>query len=183
MLSFKHYIKGYVRFLSHGDSMRISLLAQEAAGRNPRLREPLFCYAFVYDRMELLLKHTKPVNEKLYAEYQRLYETAEGDHEAFMRMAEGQPAAIPYEYTKVYVSYRAAVNKKTRDTELKSKLRAYVCSFLEKHPEVTCHRIAKELDLVPGNVSTYLHKGDLSKVSVATARRIFDFVLAWEREH
>lgn len=39
--------------------------------------------------------------------------------------------------------------------------------------EATCYRICKKLKLNQGNVYAYLHGGDDTKVSRATARRIY----------
>ena len=79
------------------------------------------------------------------------------------------------EYFKVYASYAAERATAERENRLKILMRDRAVE-LKEEKHISGYKIYKTLGLNPGNANAYLKHGDASKVSLATARRILDFV-------
>ena len=69
-LTFKGFLKSYVRSLSQAETNSLYKLVKEAADENPRLREPLLLYAKFTDSTDVLLRAAKKT--ELYSEYKNL---------------------------------------------------------------------------------------------------------------
>ena len=68
-LTFEGILKQYVAELSGIQTASVHKLA-DCLSENPRLKEPLFLYAWAYDKVALLLHYT--ANSTVVAEYERL---------------------------------------------------------------------------------------------------------------
>ena len=81
----------------------------------------------------------------------------------------------PTRYKKVldaYYGYKFSINA---DRRIIALMRDKILAALTAS-KTTIYSICKALDLNKGNVYAYLHKGDASKVSKQTARRIMAYV-------
>ncbi|MEE0706418.1 MAG: helix-turn-helix transcriptional regulator [Adlercreutzia sp.] len=88
-----------------------------------------------------------------------------------------QSGAAPERYRKVWLAYwakrEAVVNDRRVVALMGEKLRV-----LMEAKGLTTYRLCKDLGLNKGNIYAFLHKGDASKVSRRTARRILSYVEA-----
>ena len=82
----------------------------------------------------------------------------------------------PQRYSKVLQAYRARKNSAEPKRRISALMRIRTLEELEKHG-ITRYRLCKDLHLNAGNVYAYLSKGDTSKVSLATARRIMEYAM------
>lgn len=80
----------------------------------------------------------------------------------------------PERYKKVWNAYQAKKNEPARTRRINALMRDKTCETM-RQKGLTTYRICKDLDLNLGNVYAYLGKGDVSKVSCDTARRIMEY--------
>lgn len=182
MATFCYYLKAYIRELAYSDTMSLKALAEEAANRNARLREPLFCYAAATGQLQRLLKITTGLYAKLHEEYAGISAACGGDYSRLYEMLKNEDARLPNEYLKVYRSYRWSLNKPEFKRQMKDKYRMFVLMVQKSLPELTNYRIYTGLGLNPGNINAYLKHGDLSKVSAETAEKIFDYADSFAKQ-
>ena len=172
--SFKWFLKKNVKELSYCGSSGVVRLAREAADGNPRLRAPLFLYACFYGAERELVTASSS-NEALFAEYSRLSDLFGGDTQKLLDALKSGDGPMDAEYFKVYASYAAERATPERENRLKILMRDRAVE-LKEEKRISGYKIYKTLGLNPGNANAYLKHGDASKVSLATARRILDFV-------
>lgn len=170
-LSFAGFLKGYVRSLSLADTNNLFKLAKEAAERNPRLREPLFLYAFFTDKTDLLLRAS--CKYQFYDEFKRLMERYEKD--SLENALRSDSAALPEGYKKVWRSYHNKRNRVYNDNHTKELMRIKALK-LQTTKGVTNYRLYADLGLNPGNMNAWLKYGDPNKVSLDTARRTVSYL-------
>lgn len=169
-LTLNGFLTGYVRSLSKTNTTSVRRLAQEAATDNPRLREPLFLYATLTGKEELLRSAAQdhgllPFYEPMMAEYDRRgLETA---------MQNGAP--LPDGYEKVRRSYLSRKNRQISDNDTKELMRKKI-HRLQKQYGVSNYRIYTDLSYNPGNLNAWLKHGASEKVSLDTARKILKYM-------
>ena len=170
-LTFVGFLRRYVRDLSMSGTNSISKLTAEAAGDNPRLREPLLLYALFSGKETTLLRSAEGTAlEKQYCSVLDRYNKEQMLH-AFLT---GDPE-LPSAYHKVWRSYLAQKNRKDTDAQTKELMRQRILA-MQADKGVSNYRIYKELNLNPGNINDWLKNGAGEKVSLTTARRAFEYV-------
>ena len=169
-LTFKGYLTKYMQSLSLHDSKGVYALAREAANENPRLREPLFLYALFTDKSDVLMRASK--GTKMYGEYRQMMVLLTA-HEA-ERLLETMNETLPSSYTKVYRSYLSVRDRVKNDAHTKMLMHKRTVDLLQEKL-ITSYRVYKDLSLNPGNVNAYLKHGDVSKLSLDTARRVLKY--------
>ena len=170
-LTFKGFLKSYVRSLSEAETNSLYKLVKEAADKNPRLREPLFLYAKFTDSTDVLLRASKKTG--LYSEYKNLADRY--DKAGFEEALQNAASPLPEEYKKVWKSYLSKKNRVQSDNHTKELMRAKVVK-LQKAKGVSNYRLYADLNLNPGNFNAWLKYGDPGKVSLDTARRAVKYL-------
>lgn len=170
-LTFAGYLKSYVRSLSTTETNSLYKLAEEAADKNPRLREPLLLYAVFTDKTEVLLGAAKV--PALYSDYNNL--TNRYDKAGFEAALQEASSPLPEEYKKVWRSYLSKKNRLQNDNHTKDLMRNKVVK-LQKAKGVSNYRLYADLGLNPGNFNAWLKYGDPNKVSLDTARRTVKYL-------
>ena len=170
-LTFTGFLKTYVRSLSMSDTNSIYELAQEAAGKNPRLREPLLLYAVFSDKTDVLLRATKAY--ELYSEYNEL--TSRYDKAGFEAALQDDSSPLSAEYRKVWRTFISNKNRHQSDNNTKELMRTKVVK-LQNIKGVSNYRLYADLRLNPGNFNSWLKYGDPNKVSLNTARRALQYL-------
>lgn len=170
-LTFKGFLTQYVRRLSRQDTNSLYRLAAEAAGDNPRLREPLLLYALFAGKQGVLLMAAK--DETLRGHYAGLVSRYSAEEMAVL-LEQGSPL-LGEEYHKVWRSYLSRKNRVQADNHTKALMRKKVKRLQEKNG-VTNYRIYTDLNLNPGNLNAWLKHGNGEKVSLDTARLTLRYV-------
>ncbi|MDE8701940.1 helix-turn-helix transcriptional regulator [Adlercreutzia equolifaciens] len=171
-LTFKGFLRAYCRELSGLSTDNLRKLLQAVLDDAPAASEVVMAFAAAQGKEGYLAELAR--NTRLEAEYARAAREIEGAGgiEPYV-----QSEAAPERYRKVWLAYRAkreaVVNDRRVVALMGEKLRV-----LMEEKNVTVYRLCKELGLNKGNVYAFLHKGDASKVSRRTARRILNYVEA-----
>ena len=173
-LTFKGYLRQYVRALSYAKTNGLYRLAHEAATNNPRLREPLLLYALFWNKAEVLLKATK--DRKLYLEYTH-YLTTYDVYSMEKALINGD-SSLPERLTRVYQSYLVARKKVQNENHTKLLMRNRILK-LQKEKNVSTYRLFKDLNLNHGNITAFLKHGDCSKLSLDKARSTLSYLEAF----
>ena len=85
--------------------------------------------------------------------------------------------STPQRFRKVLFAYDAKKRAVLADRRVISLMREKTLSALESSG-VTTYRLCSDLGLNRGNVYAYLNRGDATKVSRATARRIMEYAVS-----
>lgn len=170
-LTFKGFLKSYVRSLSKAKTNSLYKLAKEAADENPRLREPLLLYAKFTDSTDVLLRAAQKT--ELYSEYKNLANRY--DKAGFEAALQNASSPLPDEYKKVWKSYLSKKHQLQNDNHTKDLMRNKVVQ-LQKAKGVSNYRLYSDLRLNPGNFNAWLKYGDPNKVSLDTARRTVKYL-------
>jgi hypothetical protein len=170
-LTFAGFLSRYVRELSLSGTNAISILAREAAEKNYRLREPLILFALFTDRIPLLRKSIR--NDKLKRHAESILDRY--DRERMLQALKEEDPELPPEYRKVWRSYLVRKNRKKAEAHTKELARQHILA-LQKEKGVSNYRIYKTLGLNPGNINDWLKNGTGEKVSLAVARKAFEFM-------
>jgi hypothetical protein len=164
-LTFKGFLKQYVQELSGQSTLNVFRLAEAAEQENPRLREPLTLYALFHNKTHVLRRGAKGNwldHEVLLLKPEKVMELLEHDSEA-----------LPANYRKIYRSYCSVAGKKQSDDHTKELLRRRTRQLQTEH-RISNYRLYRDLELNAGNINAYLKHGDAGKVSLETARRLFE---------
>lgn len=167
-LTFKGFLGAYCRELTGLGTTSLRRLCEAAAENAPRAAEPLFLLAVEEGRLPLLLKASKGTwMEGCYAHAARLLEG--GDSlDSFL-----SDPATPERFRRVREAYEAKRNAIEADRRMAGLMRDRAVAAMGERG-LTAYRIAKDLGLNLGNTYAYLGKGDATKVSLGTARRIME---------
>ncbi len=170
-LTFSGFLSRYVRQLSGTDTTSLQKLTVVASEEMPRLAEPLLLYALYTEKQALLLQTAKDTS--LYPEYHLLLN-------AYTRetMTEGLVSGSPLladGYHKVWRTYLSLRDRNKADDHTKELMRQKILR-LQTSSGITSYRIYTDLKLNPGNVNAWLKHGDARKVSLATARKILQYL-------
>ena len=191
-MEFKNFCKSYIKSLSYADpsTLDIQKLGYEAATHTPRLREPVFCYAYAEGRISRLLDAVKDYDIRLYQEYEVIYTETEQSYNNFFielvkvyesgyftsDMSYNGPRWLPKEYAKVYHAWKVYTNRKEDLQKSKNDIRAFFIRHNIVYPKLTAYKIIKDLNLDFRNTYAFL-KGDNSKISLSVAHRIFYYIV------
>jgi hypothetical protein len=146
-------------------------LVKETAETNPRLKEPLLLYAIFSGKTEVLLQAAR--ESKLYNEYRDLL--ALFNEKNIENALSGGDSRLPEGFRKVYKSYLSVRDRLASENHTKALMRNRIVK-LQIENRVSNYRIYTDLRLNSGNVNAYLKHGDISKVSLTTARRALEYL-------
>lgn len=169
--SFKGFLSSYVRELSGINTLSLYRLTHDAVTTNPRLREPLFLYALMSDKMNVLLQATK--DEGLHDEYSQM--ALKYNKASLVYALEMDSPQLREEYKKAYRSYTFAANRFKNEAHTKMLMQKKI-SKLQKNKGITTYRLHKDLGINLGNLNAYLKHNNVKKVSLKTARRVLSYL-------
>ena len=170
-LSFPGFTKRYVASLSQAGTTAIYPLTREAASENPRLREPLLLYALSNGQEKVLMAAAK--NTPLAEAYGSLLQKY--DYASMLSSLREQDPTLPQEYRKVWSSYLSVSGKGDRDRRVKALLREKIMQA-KQEKGVSTYRICQDIGLNNSNINSWLKNGSDDKVSLDTARRVYDYL-------
>ena len=170
-LTFAGFMKKYVAELWAWHTTAIYKLVREAVTQNARLKEPLYLYAASNDCLKTLLAASKKT--VLYEEYLTLYNAF--TYPELLQELKKETGELAEEYQKVWRSFCSVKGKSKRDERVKT-LMAEKIKQAQQDRKVSTYRICKDLGLNNANVNHWLKNGCNSKVSMDTARRVFQYV-------
>ena len=169
-LTFKGFLAEYVMSLAEVERGSIRVLAREAGG-NARLRAPLYLYAAVTGRGEMLFREARgTVLFDEYAEISRKF-----DVDGLLAALKEQSAEVPEEYLKVWRSYESVRDAHLRDDRMKALICEKVLQ-LQAEKSLSTYRICKDLRLDNANVNAWLKNNACGKVSLATAKSVLRYM-------
>jgi len=170
-LTFKGFLKRYLKILSGHNGINLRLLLVHAESTNVRLREPLFLYMMAVGKKQQFLEFA--YGKEVFSE---LINVANAyDWQSLNHALESNDANLPIQLQKVHDSYR--VKRDWKEGENHSKFLMWNrITALKKEKGISNYRIYKDLELNPGNINAYLKHGDPSKLSLATARRTLEYL-------
>ena len=188
--NFRSFCTTYVKALCVTSTLDIAKLGIEAV-TSPRLREPLFCYAYAIGRTGRLMRTVRVLDIKLYEEYSEII-TQSGSFENFLAelaqvynrgyftkdISYNGPVWLPKEYVKVYMAWKAHCNARNNTIRQKKEMREYVLSNMKKYPELTPSKIAVAVGLDKRNLYAFIN-GNNNKLSVESADAVFDYVVSY----
>ena len=169
-LTFKGFLKLYVKELSRGNTVNIQALVSEVETGNHRLCAPLVLYAVSADKKAAMLRSLG--QSPASGEMREMLNTFKGEGAEQRLDAED----LSSEYRKVFEAYKIAKQAPERDMELKKAMREKVLQMMASS-RCTKYRIYTDLKLNPGNVNSWLKNGDGTKVSYKSAKLIMDYVM------
>ena len=169
-LTFKGFLHSYCQELAGVRTSSIKKLCAAATDAAPRTAEPLFLYAMEEGRLALLLKYS--TGTWMHDDYRSLARLA-GPYETDARRF-AEECALPERYAAVLSAFRAHAGSVEADRRVIGLMRGKTIEALAASG-TTAYRLCKDLGLNMGNVYAYLNKGDVTKVSRDTARRILAY--------
>ena len=170
-LTFRGFLSQYARALSYAKTNGIYKLAAEASSNNPRLREPLFLYALLSGKENVLLKATK--DAELKREYKALLVLY--DKTSMYQALQNNEAELPERYLRVYRSYVSVANNAQNENHLKLLMREYIVQ-LQREKGISTYRIYTDLKINHGNMNAYIKHGNCANVGLETVRRIIAYL-------
>lgn len=171
-LTFKGFLKLYCRELSGGQSLSYRKLVVLASTDAPRVAEPMWLLAWLDGKAEYLLGLS--CGTWMEAEYARLAGDYGCEADAIALLEEGE---LPNRYQNVWRAFCAKRDAAMAGRRAIALMRSKTLQALDQRGE-SCYSLCKHLGLNRGNVYAYLHGGDDSKVSRATARRIYEYAMS-----
>ena len=171
-LTFKGFLSEYVMSLADAERCSIRALAREAVG-NVRLRAPLYLYAAVTGRTDMLPREVRgTVFFGEYAELSRKFNT-----DGLLAALKDQSAELPEEYLKVWRSYESVRDAHLRDDRMKALICQKVLR-LQAEKSISTYRVCKDLRLDNANINAWLRNNACGKVSLATAKSVLRYMEA-----
>lgn len=164
-ITYKGFLRLYCRELTGLSTDSLRKLCSAANDYAPHAAEAVFLFALEQGKVEHLLAVSRGTwMEQLYGEAAARASLL-GGAEAFL-----QDEGTPERFRKVRSAYEANRTKINSDRRVIGLMREKTLSAIEGGG-LTVYGICKDLNLNQGNVYAYL-KGDLTKVSRVTARRL-----------
>ena len=174
-LTFKGFLKQYCQELAGEETTSLKRLAERAASDVPRVAEPLLLFAAKQDKIDYL----KRLSAGTWLEVEFDSASAEIPKDGGSLEDALERGDLPPRYEQVWHAYIARRHAVDADRRVIGLMREIINDAMARSG-ATCYRVSKELGLNQGNVYAYLHGGDNSKVSRATARRIYRHVVEGE---
>ena len=164
-LTFKGFLKEYVRDLSHQNTNSIYKLVHETVEQNPRLYEPLFLYASFSNKKDEFFNAAKRTEN---FNFERLPD---------VKISEGfnQFDALPQEYAKVYNTFLYRKNKVKNDAHTKQLMHTRI-KQLQKERGISNYKIYTQLSLNPGNFNAFMKHGDANKISLELLKSVIEYL-------
>lgn len=171
-LTFAGFLCQYVRELSGADTFHMRRLLA-CCDDNPRLREPLYLYAMVSGKLEVLqraLPRQESTSYFIFHEWLAVY----SDLETVLARLQSADEALPERFVRVWKSYVAVRDRTENENHLKSLMREKAIELLAAK-KVSNYRVYTDLGLNPGNTNAWLKHADNSKMSLSNARSILTY--------
>lgn len=169
-LTFKGFLSDYVMSLAESERCSIRALAREAGG-NVRLKAPLYLYAAVTGRVDMLLRETRET--ALFDGYSELSRNYDSDR--LLTALKEQSRSLPEEYLKVWRSYESVRDAHLRDDRMKALICEKVLR-LQKEKSISTYRVCKDLRLDNANINAWLKNNSCAKVSLGTAKCVLRYI-------
>lgn len=167
-LTFLGFLRGYCRELTGLQTDSLKKLCGSVVSEQPAAAEAVMTFAAAKGKQRYLLALSKGTQvENNYAAACKAIECYE-NVEVWL-----QSESAPDRYKKVWLAYQAKRNAPENDRRVIMIMRGKTLDAM-KAAGLTSYRLCKDLGLNLGNVYAYLSKGDASKVSRATARKIME---------
>ena len=160
-LTFPTFIKYYLWDLSDSKTLNIHKLAEETT-TNYRLLEPLVLYCLYFKKTHILKKY---IDEK----YISIVD------EVNLENVFSDKYSNDYSFIKVRTSYQRRTEKYEYGKTIKSMIRENIKKEMDKK-NLSIYFIYKSLHLNKGTVNAFISKGDVDKLSLETAKKIYNFV-------
>ena len=160
-LTFKTYLKFYLRDVSGHDSLNMRTLVSETRN-NRRILDSLLLYSVFEEKTDLFNKITA-------FRYAHVLESLNKDNFLDKDFKD-------FEFEKIWSSYLSRAHTKEFDNRIKEKARFKILRLLEEN-EVSKYRLCKDLHLNPGNINDYLKNGSCEKVSVEVLKSINNYLM------
>lgn len=169
-LTFKGFLRGYVRRLTAVESDSLRKLFEATVNDAPSAAEALMTFA-ASQRKEAYLaelaKGTWLEDNYTFASNK----ISESTLEAFLTAED-----TPERYRKVLNAYKSKKESASRDRRVILLMRDKTLKALNAKG-VSVAQVQKDLGLNKGNFYAYMNKGDASKISRDTARMVMNYVL------
>lgn len=173
-LTFKGFLRNYCRELTRLNTDNLKKLLTAVNTSAPSAAEALFLFAVLQNKADYLVKIS------LGSWVHEQYEKALHDSKEFNSISDYLTSdSAPERYKKVWNAYCAKKYAVETDRRVIMLMREKTLAAM-KAADLTAYAVCKKLNLNIGNVYAYLHSGDVTKVSRATARKIMQFVLSPE---
>ena len=171
-LTFKGFLREYCRELTGLQTDDLRRLVRSCAKASPAAAEAVMVFAAVQGKAAYAASLAKDTwMEDSFESFANQIGGVE-DIETYLTTE-----AVPERYKKVLSAYHAKKYAIKADRRVISLMREPILAALEKSG-TTIYSACAQLKLNKGNVYAYLNKGDASKVSRSTARRIMEFAEA-----
>ena len=157
---FNEHLKDYLMDVSGQKTLNIHKLVNMCK-KNYRLFDSLILYCALNKKKELFNRYT---NNRFAGLIESINE------QTFLT-----DAFKDYDFAKIWESYQHRINRFSYDERIKERIRNNTISLI-KQKEITNYRVYTDLKLNPGNINDYLTNGNVKKVSLKTAKRIFLYV-------
>lgn len=171
-LTFKGFLRGYCRELTGLKTDNLKKLCASAASEQPAAAEAVMLFAAASGKAEYL--RSLAGGTWLAEGYGEAVEAMKDFDTVEEWLASGK---APSRYGKAWNAYQAKRKAAENDRRVSLLMRDKTLDAMET-AGVTAYALCKELELNLGNVYAYLNKGDATKVSKATARRLMECSLA-----
>jgi len=169
-LTFKGFLRQYVRELSYCVSNDIRSLSKEVPDMNYRLVEPLVLFALSIGKSEYLNRVSE--DSFLLAESFRFDGMSLNDVESQLEKNDG---SVPLNYIKVYQSYTYFRDKQSNQNHTKMLMRGKI-NELRVQKNISVYRIYTDLKLNHGCVHAYVKNGNVSGIGLNTAKQILSYL-------
>lgn len=168
-LTFKGFLRAYCRELTGLETDNLRKLCAAAATSAPAAAEAVMLFAAVQEKQNYLasLSAETWMHEQYVSVAQQINNYS--STEKFLRSDKA-----PERYKKVWNAYQAKRTSIDADRRVIGLMREKTIEAMSS-TNITAYSISKALKLNKGNLYAYLHKGDETKVSRATARSIMEF--------
>ena len=162
-LTFKTFLEQYLRDVSGQKTLSIHKLV-ELSNYNKRIVDALILYCALNNKIEILKK---------YIDLKEFHSLENINKDNYLNNQFSN-----YSFIKIYQSYLRKKNTVTYDNEIKSMIREKILTIM-KEKKITNYRVYKDLNANPGNINDYLKNNNVSKVSLAMAKRIYNYCLSY----
>lgn len=173
-LTFKGFLRNYCGELTGLDTDNLKKLLAAVNSTAPSAAEALFLFAAAQNKADYLIKTSS--GSWMHEQYEKTLH----DSKKFNSISDYLTSdTAPERYKKVWNAFCAKKYAAKTDRRVIALMREKTLTAM-KAAGLTAYAVCKELNLNIGNVYAYLHSGDVTKVSRATARKIMQFALSSE---
>lgn len=167
-LTFKGFLRAYCRELTGKQTDSLKKLCESVATESPAAAEAVMVFAAMQGKESYLVNLAKGT-------------WMEGNYRTFSEECKRWPSLEDYlaspqapdRYAKVWNAYVARKQAIVSDRRIISLMRPKTLEAMA-NSNITAYRLCKDLGLNLGNVYAYLSKGDVTKVSKRTARKLLE---------